>query len=264
MSLISITEALGQFVLVVLALSTVLTVADAAGLLPAPLAGWLARNRISHTIAVLRELGWEPKRVRSAFELSKLQRLVPFKSNQTEAALLTTEADLKTSVRVGGTKVVTAKTFIDVMGMSADPRFAVRTARALAARWRELAQQGKVDPTIDGIAGLKGGSPFVAYELAKLLERPLIIHSNSQKFDSDKPLLQGHFDTALNNISSLRFLLVDDSTTGGAKAIDAIADIREFGGTVDTMLVLFIPTEKDPAGLLKQVNVDLYSASLDD
>ncbi|MEO9787291.1 MAG: phosphoribosyltransferase [Aurantimonas coralicida] len=260
MNLPFITDTLGNLVLVLLALSTVLTVLDAIGLLPAFFAKWLARNRLSHTVAVLRELGWNPVRGRRAFELSKLQHLVPFARKRSEATLIRQEADLNTSVRVGRIQVVDAETFIDVMGKSADHRFAERTARTLAARWRELAQEGTVDPAIDGVAGLKTGSPFVAYELARQLKVPLLLHVGAIKFDRDPPILQMSFDTMLPSIAELRFLVVDDSTTGGTKAMNAIREIRDFGGIVDTMLVLFVPPEKEPVTLLKQIEVQLYSA----
>lgn len=255
-----ITDTLGELVLVLLALSTLLLVAEAVGLLPSRLSKWLARNRLPHTLEILREMGIEPKEVRKAYARSRLRKLVPFTSPPGELEELLQQADLRRGVKVGRTRAVPAETFLDVMGRTTDPRYCKQAARVLATHLRELGETETIDAEFSMVLGLKGGSPLLAYELASLLGKPLVLHLPVQKFGSDLDSdVNALFDVMAATLEGTRLLLVDDSTTGGTMAVEAIEAARRCGATVSDMLVLFVPPEKDPAQVLRNKGVSLYS-----
>lgn len=259
MSFTSIEDILTRSIFLLLAVSSLLLVIEAIGLLPSRISKWLARNKLSHSLAILKEMGIEPKEVRKAYKRSRLRILIPFTSFPKELDNLLTQADLHRPVKVGRTQLVPAKTFLDVMGHTTSPQYCGQAARVLAAFFREQGEAGKIDAEFDMVLGLKGGSPLLAYEFAKYVDRPLALHLATRKFESDRDNdPNAVFDVMATSLEGKQLLLVDDSATGGTMAVKAIEAARRCGAEVSDMLVLFVPSEKDPAQVLQNVGVSLH------
>src|ERR1700751_448945 len=104
-----------------LAVSGLLVVAEALGFLPRRISLWLNRNRLAQTMALLREMGLDVDRLRRRnasmfvtehFQISEL-------SGRVQKAL--EPLTLKRPVGIGGTEIVQAKRYIDLMGGTTNP-----------------------------------------------------------------------------------------------------------------------------------------------
>jgi orotate phosphoribosyltransferase len=90
-----------------------------------------------------------------------------------------------------------------------------------------------------------------------------MVHNADLKFRRDPDIAQAHFDCRTMPHKGARGLLVDDSSTGGGKARQAIDDLRGFGYLVSDFLVVFAPTIKrangqDAATRLHAADVNLH------
>ena len=116
-------------------------------------------------------------------------------------------------------------------------------------------------PPFTKIVGIKHGTPVLAWLAADRLDLPCVLHRGKDA-STAKPWGStheptGHFDGKLTSDDVV--LLVDDSTTGGRLALDAVEQIRELGATVGHLLVLFTPVGKDAKKLLGENDVKLIS-----
>lgn len=152
------------------------------------------------------------------------------------------------------------------MGATCKPENAIQAAQLLSSHWRNLigAAGTQEIPDFDFVVAPKAGSPFIAYEFAKLHQKPLLLHNEQPKFQSDDVDFAALFDAAYKPKAGARALMVDDSTTGGRKAVDTIQHLRDAGFTVSDFLVVFEPLTKkaigrNAAATLSAVDVRLHS-----
>jgi orotate phosphoribosyltransferase len=246
----------------ILAASGILAVADFCGFLPRRLSKWLNKNKLSMTIEVLRELGIDPK----VYKKNSFQLRIPqfFRKDKVKGDVIEalTKLRINSTVKVGSVNVVKSAGFIDLMGAASDAATAELYAKRIATTWRELSATAGNSSLADAnfIVASKAGSPTIAYELSKIMNMPLVLHNPADKFKSeDGREFQAVFDTLNRPPGQSVGILIDDSTTGGAKVSKAIDDLRFFGYRVDDMIVVFEPKIKDARGLLASKNVSLHS-----
>lgn len=255
---------LNKAILWVLAASGLALVADAVGFLHPKLQGWINRNRLRETLKLLGELGMDVPAVRRDNIVGKLERVsAPALADRVRVRLDLTKIDHPVSV--GSRNRVPGSHFFDLMGGTADARVAEVFARDLMALWAQLLEQRKVTETnIDFVVTPKTGSPILGSEVAKLMGVPLLLHNPEPKFSSHPADLRAIFDCQAVPEAGARGLIVDDSSTGGTKAIKLVEDLRAQGWAVSDFLVVFEPMLKqankgNAAPRLASKNVALHS-----
>ena len=145
------------------------------------------------------------------------------------------------------------------MGASTVPGTAEFFAAMLAQHWRTLAGTKAREPNFDFVVTPKTCSPILGYEFAKLVNRPLLLHNEKEKFRLSGANLAAVLDFRERPLDGTRAIVVDDSTTGGDKVLRAVEDIRKHGFQVSDCLVVFEPMVKDARGRLEEQNVTLHS-----
>ena len=145
------------------------------------------------------------------------------------------------------------------MGGTTNPVIAAMFARHLASFLRRCIVEQEVDPQFDFVVTPKAGSPILGYEFAKHLGRPFAMHNRPAKFVVEPDEFSAHFDCALLPRRGSRALIVDDSSTGGDKALLLIDDLRKFGYEVRDCLIVFEPGLKDARRKILGKNIRLHS-----
>jgi hypothetical protein len=177
----------------VVAISGLLVVVEAVGLLPDPVSRWLARNRAAQTMTVLREMGLDIERLRRRNSALSAIEHFPFGELPERVRHALVPRTIGKTVGIGGTEIVQAKRYIDLMGGTTDPVIAANFARFLETFWRNCLLASQADP-IDFIVTPKAGSPILGYELAKNLRLPFVIHNRREKFQVKPDDFRAHFD----------------------------------------------------------------------
>ncbi|ATX64563.1 phosphoribosyltransferase [Roseinatronobacter bogoriensis] len=250
LALPSLDGVFGWIVLTVLGLATVLFVCDSVGFLPRWLQRYVYRNRSAQTIDVLKELGFEVEKVKRENRAAKVTERRSADQLELAAKSLTGPITIRKRLMVGRVDAVETNSFIDLMGASCEPTKAIQAAQLLSSHWRNLiGSAGTQDiPDFDFVVAPKAGAPFIAYEFAKLHQKPLVLHNEQPKFQSDEPEFAAVFDAADKPKAGARALMVDDSTTGGRKAVNTIQHLRGAGYAVSDFLVVFEPLTKKVIG----------------
>lgn len=265
-SLPSLDGIFGWIVLTALGIATVLFVFDSVGFLPRWLQRYVYRNRSAQTIDVLKDLGFEVEKVKRENRAAKITERRSADQLEVAAKSLTGPITIRKKLMVGRVDAVETNSFIDLMGASCEPTKAIQAAQLLSSHWRNLiGTAGTHDiPDFDFVVAPKAGSPFIAYEFAKLHQKPLMLHNEQPKFQSDEVDFAAMFDAAHRPKAGANALMVDDSTTGGRKAVNTIQHLRDAGYTVSDFLVVFEPLTKKAIGRnaaerLSTVGVRLHS-----
>lgn len=253
-------------VLTLLGISTVVFVCDAVGFLPKRLQNFLYRNRSAQTIEVLKDLGFEVDRVKRKNRAARIAEKRTADSLEQGAKKLTDSFMIKKRLKVGRVDAVQTNSFINLMGASCNPIRALEAAQLLSSLWRNKISEfdEKTIPDFDFVAAPKAGSPLIAYEFARLHKKPLVLHNENPKFQSEEFDFASLFDAEEQPEDGARAIIVDDSTTGGRKAAETIQHLRDSGYVVSDFLVVFEPlTKKDigrnAAERLSAVGVTLHS-----
>ncbi|HEV2567913.1 hypothetical protein [Sphingomonas sp.] len=252
-------------VLAMLGVATLLFVAEATNILHPKVAEWLNRNRLAQTMKLLREFGIDTETPRRVNEVARLEQISgPDLAARVSGRLQ--HAKVGHKVTVGREVVVPIDDYIDLMGATAEPQVASLYARDLAARWRQLADVGGQvqNLPIDFIVTPKTGSPLLGSAFAALLRKPLLLHNPESKFRSTPDDPKAVFDCGELPAPGARGLIVDDSSTGGGKAVRLIEDLRRSGWLVSDFLVVFEPQAKAGTGQnastrLRPLGVALHS-----
>jgi orotate phosphoribosyltransferase len=218
--------------------------------MPSKLSRWINRNLADRTLETLDRLGVDVPRLRQR----NVAASIPFHVEGTtlEKRLRTRldEVTIRKSLTVGTARTLPSTFYIDVMGATTAQRAAEALAADLCAHWRNLLENeaSSVHADIDFIVTPKAGSPILGYEFAKLLRKPFVAFNETAKFISDKPDFKAEFDCMIIPSEGARALLVDDSSTGGSKAVKAVERLKEFGYRVSDFVVLFEPMLKSADG----------------
>lgn len=252
-------------ILWVLVLATLFQVLEMAGFLPAWASNWINRNRLRETMRLLREFGVDVDTPKRANQAARLEQIAG--DNLTERVqkrLATTKIEHK--VVVGSQVAVKGEHYFDLMGATADLSLARVFARDLSALWRNLTGVGGAiaNSDFDFVVTPKSGSPLLGACFAELLKKPLLLHNPDHKFRSDPTNPRAMFDFAELPALGSKGLMVDDSSTGGGKALRLIDDLRACGWEVSDFLVVFEPqlkvkTRDNAAARLAPKGVTLHS-----
>jgi orotate phosphoribosyltransferase len=245
----------GQLVLLILAGSSLVVILDAVGFLPDRISRWVNRKRLTFSLDLLRELGLIPQ---------DSKRIVYSVASEREAAQREiTQATIRKPVTVGRTENARFSHFVDIMGVCTNPATATRIARILSTHARRTrALFGKDgQPRFDAVACPKSGSPILAYEFAKIVDKPLILFPDQPKFEDPTSDPHGRldYDDAAHRTDHGRALLLDDSTTGGRQMLNLAHALRQFGWDVGDCLVLFEPLGKGARQRLKENGIRLHA-----
>jgi orotate phosphoribosyltransferase len=165
----------------------------------------------------------------------------------------------KKTVGVGGTEVVQARQYIDLMGGTTNPAVAMMFARYLETFWRDRILASAADPTIDFVVTPKTGSPILGYEFARGVNLLFVMHSRDPKFRVQPDEFRAHFDCISQPPEGSRGLIIDDSTTGGDKILELLDDLRKFGYTASDCLIVFEPQLKKARRKLTDKGIRLHS-----
>jgi len=260
-----VTVGINMVIIWVLALSSLFIVAEVVGFIPAKLSDRINRNRLHQTMRLLREFGVDtdtPRRANSVAHLEQIagRDLAERVSGRLEAA------KINHPVMIGTQIDVRADSYIDLMGATSDIKLAHAYARDLAGLWRSLADVGGrvANTDIDFIVTPKSGSPLLGSCFAELLGKPLLLHNQERKFRSNPDDPKALFDCTELPARGSRGLMVDDSSTGGGKAVKLIEDLHLCGWKVSDFLVVFEPqlkasTGQNAAVRLRPMGVTLHS-----
>ncbi len=233
-------------------ISTILLVAEASGFLPLKLSRLLHRNKLAITIDVLNELGLDIKEKKQL--LNKCLNLSSSQRIQNKLTKITINEEVEIGKSQNG---YVYPNYIDLMGSSTLQRNAKDFARELNTYQEKL--ENKLE--FDFIVTSKLGSPILGYEFANLLEVPLVLHSEEEKFrlTNGKEDPRAIFDFSCLQLNLSKALIVDDSTTGGRKVINIIKDLKKYGYKVTDCLVVFAPQGKNAYEKLEKQQVKLHS-----
>lgn len=240
-------DTLFNIIITISGFSTIILVLEATGLLPLWISKYIFRRRFVNTIEILKELGCDIEKKQL---VDKNTEIYP---NRIEKKI--DKVTIKKEVEIGKRQngYIFSK-YINLMGSCANKGNAIDFARELYPISTKL--------EFDFIVTSKLGSPILGYEFADLIKKPFVLHSNEEKFRLTNGKLdpRSKFDFGNENYKQLKkALIVDDSTTGGRKAIEIINDLKCFGFKVTDCLVVFAPQGKNADEELAKEGVELHS-----
>lgn len=243
------TGSINKVILWALALSSLFLILEVTGLIPRWVSDWINRNRLRETMRLLKQFGVDVETPRRANSVAGLEQM-PGHNLAARVRGRLECAKIKHPVVVGTEVAVPGDHYIDLMGATADINVAKVYARDLSALWRSLAGVGGAvaNIDIDFIVAPKAGSPLLGSCFAELLKKPLLLHNVDLKFRSDPEDCKARFDCNELPPPGSRGLMVDDSSTGGNKAVTLIDDLRRCGWDVSDFLVVFEPQLKASTG----------------
>lgn len=250
-------DLIGKIVLIVIVLitsiSTVIAVLDAAGLLPQKIAKILIKNKLELTREVLKELGIHTQTTKETISRCLTTESLARLESKLSAITYNINAEIGETSRG-----YHFKNYIDLMGATTNESNA-RDFAGLLKTFVEKSSYVDLD-SIDYIVTSKVGSPILGYEFAKNVKKPLLLHSPEKKFRTPNQdyNMQKNFDVGgCTQFKNKRALIVEDSTTGGRKVLEAVKDLRNNGLIVKECLVVFAPQGKNAKEKLEKENISL-------
>jgi adenine/guanine phosphoribosyltransferase-like PRPP-binding protein len=240
---------INTLILWALAFATLFQILDMVGVLPGRFSRPIHRNRLRETMRLLREFGIDVETAKRANLVARLEQ-IKGRDLADRVKKRLKYAKIGHPVTVGTQIVVPGDHYYDLMGATADLDVAASYARDLAALWRSLAGVGGpvANGDIDFVVSPKTGSPLLAARFAVLIGKPLLLHNPEPKFASVPSDARAFFDCVDLPAAGSRGLMVDDSSTGGGKAVKLIDDLRDCGWEVSDFLVVFEPQLKAATG----------------
>lgn len=260
LSFFSSSDIISQIVIVILGLSTIVGVIESVGAMPSYFSKKLAKNRLTITIEVLKEMGINFNEERRFRLLRKIPTFFYKKPDLNTTIENLIKKHIKKGVfSVGKTRQLPLEGFVDLMSGSCNPEDANLIARCLSTHWANSSQGNY---KFDFVATPKSGSPFIGYEFAKILDKKIVLHDcNEAKYHTKNPKYEqlSHIDSSFEIKSGMIALIVDDSTTGGRKVRELAKSLRALGCTVDHCLVAFAPQGKLAEEHLSSHQITLHS-----
>ncbi|WP_164898360.1 phosphoribosyltransferase, partial [Mesorhizobium sp. M7A.F.Ca.CA.001.07.2.1] len=228
---------------------------------PGFISKWLNRNKLASTLDVLREMGIEGRVVKRRTISSLFHSFYNKEDLYSGTIRDLNSIKISKKVSVGSVNSTQSNGFIDLMGATTSSEVAERYAKRLVTFWREKLNNDAELKNFEFsfIVAPKSGSPFIAYEMSKILNLPLVVHNSKPKFEIDPAMFSSYFDALAQPPKNSVGLIVDDSTTGGAKAMKLIDDLKKFELKATEFLVVFEPEIKDPRLVLANKGVTLHS-----
>lgn len=247
--------------IILLGISTLIQICDMCGFLP----GWVRKkfriNKSQDTLEVLKELGINTNMYKRKNAIVGIPRDYNKESIQKDIEKKLNELIIDKKVSVGRGRKTELNYYIDLIGHSCNQECAQAYARILISYWADKVENSQEvkNPVIDFVVTPKGGSPILGYEFSKLMNKPLVLHEEEARFDSEKDDMRKWFDCAVIPPKGSKALIVDDSTTGGRMVLKVIEDLRKYGYDVSECLVVFEPQNKDARKKLSDQEVNLIS-----
>lgn len=254
-------ELINQIILFILAISTLIGILDFVGFLPGNLRNLLHVNRSNDIIETLKKLGVDVEK------LNRLNEYVKYPKESTNESIEKVTNDMinkfkiDENIAIGHYRTKELNYYIDLIGATCDHQYAVYFARLLSTYWADaiINTNNIKNCKFDFVVTPKGGSPILGYEFAKLINKPFVLHEESERFQNRPDEFRTFFNCSKNPQHGQTALIVDDSTTGGKMVLDTIKHLRQFEYKVDICLVVFEPCIKDAKQKLEQNDVQLVS-----
>ena len=234
-----INSQLNTIILIILSISTLIQVADMVGIIPQKIRKKLKQSHVTDTLDVLKELG---------VDIDRYQRnniILDYPVDHTAGSVedcvkkALDKTIIQKKVSVSYSSPIQIQSYIDLIGYTCNQEYAVFFAQqlcnylAVATRNKEM-----LHPSFDFIVTPKEGSPILGYELANLLNKPLVLHESKKRFIDVADDFRQYFDCEEIPHEGSTFLIADDSVTAGTKILATIEDLRRFGyGVYDCMIV---------------------------
>lgn len=247
--------------IILLGISTLIQICDMCGFLPEWVRKKFRINKSQDTLEVLKELGINTNMYKRKNAIVGIPRDYNEESIQKDIEKKLNELIIDKNVSVGRVRKTELNYYIDLIGHSCNQECAQAYARILTSYWADKVENSQEvkNPVIDFVVTPKGGSPILGYEFSKLMNKPLVLHEEEARFDSEKDDMRKWFDCAVIPPKGSKALIVDDSTTGGRMVLKVIEDLRKYGYDVSECLVVFEPQNKDARKKLSDQEVNLIS-----
>lgn len=235
---------------------------------------WLVRRmesrRAEEVKKIIQELGIDRQLLKDSVQAARVNQRAKSLSRYSRPADVRTRAmRLLSAVRLQGEFHIGRRfpkafpDYIDAFTGAMDRAWAEEAVSVMLSHLR-IVTAGNLPP-FSKIVGIKKGTPVLAWLAADRLRLPCVLHRGE---DLKKPWGTaehpiGCFDGEF--VKGDIVLLVDDSTTGGRLAMEAVEQIRQLGAVVEHFLVLFERVGKDARDLLQDQGITLYPViSLDE
>ena len=191
---------ISDIILLILGISSLITVFEATGLLSEKWTLKLNKNKIITFSEALRYLGYKPVR--------KLDQINTYQSGVYKECL----DEIVRKARVGGTvtfgnQITVTDQYIDIRGLSSDPEVAELCAKILYSHINSNLDLKNIIMDVDVLVGPKLGSPFIIYELGKLLNKSIFISLDNPKYISPENFSKSLIRKLLFDIMLLRAVL---------------------------------------------------------
>ncbi len=252
---------LNSLILIILSISTVISVLDQVGLLPKRIKKFIKMSKSNEILETLEELGIDVDKHRRSNVSINYPKDYSKESVEEQVKASLKKITINKEISIGRNRVIKLGSYIDLIGYSCDSTYACYYARLLSTYWADAVKDSSLvkNPLFDFVVTPKGGSPILGYEFSKLISKPFMLHEDIERFKDNDDDFRKYFNCASIPERGASFLIVDDSTTGGALIIGTIHDLRKYGYVVTDSLVVFELTNKDARKKLKDEGVNLIS-----
>lgn len=252
---------LNSLILIILSISTVISVLEQVGWLPKKVRKYLKLSRSTEIIEILEELGIDVDKYRRSNVSVNYPKDYSKESVEKQVRDSLKQITINKPISIGRNRVIKLESYVDLIGYSCDSTYACYYARLLSTYWAEAVKDNDMvkNPLFDFVVTPKGGSPILGYEFSKLIGKPFMLHEDIERFKDNDDDFRKYFNCASIPERGARFLIVDDSTTGGALIISVVHDLKKYGYMVTDSLVVFELTNKDARKKLKDEGVNLVS-----
>ncbi|WP_221091069.1 phosphoribosyltransferase family protein [Deinococcus aquaedulcis] len=244
---------------IIAGISTLLLLMEISGFMPKRMSNFFAERRTRQTIDTLNSLGFDTDSIKRANYYGK-SGFIP---NSLDEKIIQGDLDshkVEGEFWIGENDQQKFPYYIDLMGSLAIEGRALRYAQIMVQFIRRQTENRMLrNFEYDFVACSKMSSPLLAYEISKILNKPLLLYSPEKKFKSPNDALKADFDTGVESISGKRVIIVDDSTTGGRKVMDVVKAIRKHNGEISDCFVIFEPIGKNASDKLLTEEVTLHS-----
>lgn len=261
---VSIASVLGGLALLVILLMvtirSLLDVGIATNILPAWIVRRIRESRIKEIRSLLQELGLEAAiaKHRTILQKDVIPKTVFNGRYKTFLRSLVDEAVIEKAMVVGRDIDTYLHYFVNIRERCLRHEYAVKCAKIMSEFMKEIIIEKQV--TFDALVTHRNGSLFMAYELSRIVDVPLLIVSEKTHIKIDQNgeelFLEGHsimIPTKINNA-----IFVDDSSTDGYMVIDCANVLRNHGIDMNDAFVLFYRTEGKGMDLLEKANIRLH------
>lgn len=226
---------------------------------PQWLVTFIERRKQHEVMSVLDALGIgtkERKEIKERAERTRLRKASRIDHPRARCVQLLKPYVTKGHFLVGKSYTWESPFFVDAMAACADGRVAEQLADVLTTY---VTNQNDSFPVFSKVVGMKDGCPILASKFAERLSKEMVLYRGKAdfKFNRRDRIPATLFDGSLERDDTV--MLVDDSTTGAARALDCIDALEAMGCKVCGFVILFEPLGKNARSLLHKRDVPLHA-----